>query len=159
MKDAIATKVVAEGDDPAIVEVLEHVCNVTHMGFAAVARVTEDRWIACQVLDRIEFGLDPGSEFDIKTTICADIRETGQRIIIDHISEDPEWRTHPLPIIYGFQSYASLPVVLDDGSFYGTLCTMDPARREVSAPETIAVLEHGARRIAEILSARILVNG
>jgi hypothetical protein len=27
------------------------------MGFAAIARVTEDRWIACEARDEIHFGL------------------------------------------------------------------------------------------------------
>lgn len=153
-KDALAAAVDADGDDPAIREVLEEVCRATQMGFAAVARVTETRWIACHVLDRIEFGLEPGSELDIKTTICADIRKSGQRVIIDHVADNAEWRTHPVPIIYGFKSYASLPVILDDGSFYGTLCAIDPAPRDVSAPDTVAVLEQSARRIGAILSAR-----
>lgn len=123
------------------------------MGFSAVARVTEDRWIACQVLDKIEFGLNPGDELDIKTTICDEIRASGQRVIIDHVAENWEWRTHPTPMLYGFESYASLPVFLADGSFYGTLCAIDPEPRALSAAETIAVLENCARRVAAILSA------
>ncbi len=35
---------------PAVGNILEVVCRTTGMGFAAVARVTEDRWIACQSL-------------------------------------------------------------------------------------------------------------
>lgn len=151
-KDAFAAQVAAQGDDPAIRAILEEVCRVTGMGFAAVARVTEDRWIACQVLDRIEFGLNPGDELDVKTTICDDIRACGQRIVIDHVGENFEWRTHPTPMLYGFESYASLPVLLADGSFYGTLCAIDPEPRRLSAPETIAVLETCARRVAAILS-------
>lgn len=30
--------------------------------FVAVARVTEDRWVACKVLDSIDFGLEEGGE-------------------------------------------------------------------------------------------------
>src|ERR1700709_980726 len=40
--------------------ILEFVSKTTGMGFAAVARVTEDRWIACSVRDEILFGLEPG---------------------------------------------------------------------------------------------------
>ena len=49
-------------------------------GGTAVARVTDERWIACQVLDQIEFGLDPGDELKIATTICDDIRRCGRAI-------------------------------------------------------------------------------
>ena len=47
MKDAFAAESVADCDDPAVHAILEDVCGLTGMGFAAVARVTEDRWIAC----------------------------------------------------------------------------------------------------------------
>jgi hypothetical protein len=44
----------------AVPSILEVICRVTGMGFAAVARVTEDRWVACAVKDDIAFGLQPG---------------------------------------------------------------------------------------------------
>src|SRR3546814_1839567 len=73
--------------------ILGDVCSLTNMGFAAVARVTEDRWIACQVFDKIEFGLTPGGELEIATTICNEIREHGQAVVFDDATVDPEWRT------------------------------------------------------------------
>lgn len=154
MKDVFAAEVAALGDDDDIRAILEEVCRVTQMGFAAVARVTEERWIAAQVLDKIEFGLNPGDELEIKKTICDDIRKCGRAIIIDHIADDPEWRTHPVPMLYGFESYASLPVVLDDESFFGTLCAIDPGPRALSAPDTIAALKDLARQVAVILSEK-----
>lgn len=154
MKDEFALEVAREGDDPEISAILVEVCNATHMGFVAVARVTEDRWIVAQVLDRIEFGLDPGEELDVKKTICDDIRKCGQSIIIDRIVDDPQWRTHPVPILYGFESYASLPIFLKDGTFYGTLCAIDPEPRVLSAPDTVALLSRCAQRVAEIMTAR-----
>lgn len=154
MKDDFASQVAQEGDDPEIRAILLEVCHATGMGFVAVARVTEDRWIAAQVLDKIEFGLNPGDELDVKKTICDDIRECGQAIIIDRVVEDPTWRNHPVPILYGFQSYASLPILLEDGTFYGTLCAIDPEPRVLSGIETVALLTRCAERIAVILTAK-----
>jgi GAF domain-containing protein len=154
MKDEFATQIAAQGDDPRLRTILEEVCRITGMGFAAVARVTEDRWIACQVADKIEFGLDPGDELDLKTTICDEIRASGQLVLIDHVAGHPEWRTHHTPALYGFESYVSLPVLLDDGSFYGTLCAIDPAPRTLSVPAIIAALEGFAVRVGHILSQR-----
>lgn len=138
-------------DDEAIRAMLDEVCRVTRMGFAAVARVTEDQWIACQVADRIEFGLNPGDELEIKTTICDDIRRTGKGVIIDDVSAEEEWHTHPVPILYGFQSYISLPIVRADGSFFGTICAIDPEPRTLRSSEVVAMMEDYARRIATIL--------
>jgi GAF domain-containing protein len=155
MKDDFAATVAAEGDDAKIRAVLEEVCRVTGMGFAAVARVTEERWIAAQVLDRIGFGLDPGDELEIKTTICNDIRQSGAAVFIDYVGADPEWRSHPVPILYGFKSYASIPIVLEDGRFYGTLCAIDPEPRAVKPAETVAALKALAQRVARALSATV----
>src|SRR5215217_3823818 len=64
--DAVAT--VARID--AVPSILEVCCRITGMGFAAVARVTEDRWIACAVRDEIAFGLGVGGELPVRTTLC-----------------------------------------------------------------------------------------
>ena len=67
--------------------ILEVVCRTTGMGFAAVARVTEDRWVACAVRDEIAFGLVPGGELKVETTICDEIRSSGQAVVIDHVAD------------------------------------------------------------------------
>jgi GAF domain-containing protein len=154
MKDKLAIEAVAFGDDAAISAILDDICRVTQMGFAAVARVTEDRWIACQVLDKIEFGLDPGDELDIKKTICDEIRASGQRVVIDNVTENYEWRTHPVPIFYGFKSYVSLPILFDDGEFFGTLCAIDPGPRMLSSTSIVALLEAYAAEVGDIVSAK-----
>ena len=151
--DIEMTRALALVDNDEIREILERACALTGMGFTAVARVTSDRWIACQVLDRIEFGLEPGGELDVQKTICDEIRNCRRGVIIDHVGGDDHWRTHPVPAIYGFQSYISLPIILADGSFFGTLCAIDPHPREVSTHEVVATMTAFAERIAEIIDA------
>lgn len=152
MKDSFAASVAAQGQDDHIRAIVAETSRITHAGFVAVARVTEDRWIACQVSDEVEFGLKPGDELDIETTICNEIRECGCAIVIDHVDADPEWRTHPVPALYGFQSYASFPIFLNNGSFYGTLCAIDREPRALSARTMVAVLKRQAERVGDILS-------
>jgi GAF domain-containing protein len=138
---------------PEIEAILAQVCTLTGMGFAAVARVTADRWIACQVLDKIEFGLHPGDELEIKTTICDEIRASGKGVFIDWVAADPYWRTHHVPALYGFQSYVSIPIVLADGSFFGTLCAIDPAPRSAKLGDIVPQIEAFGATIAAALSA------
>ena len=135
---------------PEVEAMLAEVCQLTGMGFAAVARVTADRWVACQLVDKIEFGLKPGDELKIKTTICDEIRASGQSVFIDHVSDDPLWRTHHTPAMYGFESYISIPIVLADGSFFGTLCAIDPAPRAGLAG-VVGRMEEMATQIAREL--------
>jgi hypothetical protein len=139
--DSVAHDIATVARIGAVPSILQMVCTATGMRFAAVARVTEDRWIACAVRDEIDFGLKPGGELPLKTTICDEIRNCGRAIIIDHVSEDPLFRTHHTPKMYGFQSYISVPIVRTNGEFFGTLCALDPLPAKVSDSKVIATFE------------------
>src|ERR1700693_4685765 len=138
----------------AVPTILDVVCRVTGMRFAAVARVTEDRWIACSVLDEIDFGLKPGGELRVETTICHQIRECREPVVINHAAEDEAWREHPTPAMYGFQSYISMPIILADGTFFGTLCVIDPRPARLKTPETIGMFRLFAELIAKHLDGQ-----
>jgi GAF domain-containing protein len=132
-------------------ELLDLVCAATGMGFAAVARVTENRWIAGAVKDDIQFGLIVGGELPIESTICHEIRQSHQPVIIDHVAHDTEYSNHHTPAMYGFQSYISFPVVLKDGTFFGTLCAIHPEAAIVNTPAMKNLFLILANLIAESL--------
>lgn len=132
--------------------ILELICKVTGMGFAAVARVTPQQWLACQVRDEIKFGLLPGGELKVDTTICHEIRQSGEGVIIDNVDEDQFYCNHHTPLMYGFKSYISIPIKKDDGVFWGTLCAIDPRPALLNTPEIVGLF----KTFAELIS--ILVN-
>src|SRR5450755_3384617 len=137
----------------AVPRILEVVCRSTGMGFAAVARVTEQRWVCCAVRDEIDFGLVPGGELEVETTICHEIRQIHEAVVIDNVAEDAAYCGHHTPAKYGFQSYISMPIVLSDGSFFGTLCAIDPRPARLDTPETIGMFRLFAELIAKNLDA------
>jgi signal transduction histidine kinase len=137
----------------AVPRILEIVCRSTGMGFAAVARVTEGRWICCAVRDEIAFGLQPGGELQVETTICHEIRQSHEAVAIDHVAEDKVFCGHPTPAMYGFQSYISVPIILTDGTFFGTLCAIDPRPARLNNPETIGTIKLFAELIGTHLNA------
>jgi signal transduction histidine kinase len=145
--------IAAIGSIKAIPTILDIVCRTTGMRFAAVARVTEDRWIACSVRDDINFGLKAGGELKVETTICHEIRQSGKAVVIDHVSEDANYACHHTPQIYSLQSYIAMPIRLTDGSFFGTLCAIDPEPHRLKTPETIQMFEMFADVIGFQLSA------
>lgn len=114
----------------AIPAILRIVRSTTRLRFCAVAHVTEDSWTACAVLDELEFGLHPGATLDVDTTLCRQVRAARTPVVIDEVATDPVYAAHRTPAIYGFQSYVSYPIVLEDGAYFGTLCGLDtePAR-------------------------------
>jgi signal transduction histidine kinase len=137
----------------AVPRILEVVCRSTGMGFAAVARVTEQRWICCAVRDEIAFGLTPGGELKVETTICHEIRQSGEAVVIDSVADDLVFCGHHTPAQYGFQSYISMPIILGDGSFFGTLCAIDPRPARLNTPQTVGKFKLFAELIATHLDA------
>ncbi len=143
----------AAGRIEAIPTILDVVCRATGMGFAAVARVTEDRWVACAVLDHLNFGLTPGGELPVETTLCRDVRQYREIVAFDHAAEDPRYSGHHTPKIYGLQSYISAPIILRDGRFFGTLCAIDPRPAQVNNSQIISMFKLFAELISVHLSA------
>lgn len=144
----------------AVPMILEVICRTTGLGFSAVARVTEDRWIACAVRDEIAFGLQPGGELEIGTTLCDEIRESGELVVIDHVAEDEAYRDHHTPLKYGFQSYISVPIRRPNGQFFGTLCAIDPKPAHLKTPATVGMFKLFADLIGFHLDAqeRLIVS-
>ncbi len=154
MANDIGADLAAVARIDAVPAILEVVCRTTGMGFAAVARVTEDRWVACAVRDGIRFGLEPGGELEVATTICSEVRAGGRLVVIDHVAEDQAFCHHPTPARYGFQSYVSVPIIRPGGAFFGTLCALDPRPARLSAPETVGMFKLFAELIGFQLDAQ-----
>ncbi|WP_254070969.1 GAF domain-containing sensor histidine kinase [Pedobacter sp. L105] len=138
---------------PVITTILEVISGYTGMGFVAVARVTKKQWLACAVSDKINFGLLPGQQLALETTICKEIEIHHEQVVIEHVDNDPTYSKHHTPATYGFQSYISTPIFLTDGSFYGTLCAIDPNPAQLKSPKTIGMFTLFANLIATHLSA------
>lgn len=132
----------------AVPLILNVVRKITGLRFAVVARVTESHWVTCAVSDSLDFGLQPGSELKIETTICNQIRQSLQPVVIDDVATDGLYVDHPIPAMYGFRSYISVPIVLADDSFFGTLCSLDPDPAKVKTPEIIGMFQLFAQLIA-----------
>ncbi len=133
--------------------ILDVVCQSTGMRFAAIARVTEDRWVACGVRDEIAFGLEPGGELDVGSTICNEIRDHREAVIIDDVDNDPLYCRHHTPKTYGLKSYISVPIILSDDSFFGTLCAISPKPAKVSEPKIVGMFNIFAGLIAHHIEA------
>jgi signal transduction histidine kinase len=135
----------------AVPQILETVASITGLGFVAIAHVTENSWTTCAVLDRLGFGLKVGDGLDVTTTLCDEVRSTLKSIVIDHVQQSEQYRDHHTPRLYGFQSYFSVPVFRPDGTYFGTLCGLDPKPSVLSAPSTISTLELFAQLISRQL--------
>ncbi|MFL9915724.1 GAF domain-containing sensor histidine kinase [Paraburkholderia fungorum] len=139
----------------AVPSILRLICKNTGMGFAAVARVTEQSWTACAVQDEVNFGLAAGGQLDLHTTLCFESRAARASIVIDNFGNDPVYKGHHTARIYNLGSYISVPIVLPDGSYFGNLCAIDPNPNEISDARTLSMFEV----FAELIALQIATEG
>lgn len=132
----------------AVPAILQVITEMTGMRFAAVARVTQTTWTACAVLDNLGFGLQAGGELDLVSTLCFESMNSHLPIIIDNASTDPLYQHHHTPKLYRFESYITIPVWRTDGSFFGTLCALDPDPASLKASTIQSTMESFARLLS-----------
>lgn len=138
----------------AVPKILDVVGRMTDMGFVAIARVTSRQWVCCAVRDNINFGLAEGGELKLETTICNEIRQHGNIVVIDDVQTDGAFCNHPTPAMYGFRSYISAPIILHDGTVWGTLCAIDPKPRGLSKPEILGTFQ----LLSELIGMQLDLN-
>jgi signal transduction histidine kinase len=147
-QEAIARDIGAVSRIGAVPAILRMICDETGMGFAAVARVTDATWTACAVRDNVGFGLQPGGQLELTTTLCFESRAARAPIVIDCFSEDATYRGHHTPTIYGLESYISVPIVLPNGEYFGNLCAIDARPAKISGQRVVRMFEVFAQLIA-----------
>ncbi len=138
----------------AVPKILDVVGRMTGMGFVAIARITSSQWVCCAVRDNINFGLPEGGELKLETTICNEIRQHGLTVVINDVETDGAFCNHPTPAMYGFRSYISAPIILGDGTIWGTLCAIDPTPRDLKKPEILGSFQ----LLGELIAAQLELN-
>lgn len=138
--------------------ILEAVSALTGLRFVCIARVTNNSWTNCAVLDKLGFGLKVGDGLDVATTLCEEVRDTRKAVVIDNVSEDDKYRDHRTPRMYGFQSYISIPVFRPDGDYFGTLCALDPVAANLSNGATITSMTLFSQLITKHLETETKLN-
>jgi signal transduction histidine kinase len=149
-----AQDIAAVGSIDAVPVILSMVKHLTGMRFAAVARVTDSHWVACAVDDSIDFGLKPGGELVLESTICHEIRQHRTPVIFGHASTHPLFSRHHTPKTYGLESYISIPIIKADGEFFGTLCAIDSVPANLDEPAIAQTLTLFAQLIAMSLDTQ-----
>ncbi len=153
MTESFSQDIDAIGRISAVPTILRTMRAATGLRFTLIARVTQERWIACAVHDEIAFGLQPGGELDVATTLCSEVRDSRTPIIIDHASIDPIYSQHRTPKMYQFESYIAVPIFRRNGEYFGNICGLDPLPRSLRDGKTLATLELFSELISTQLEA------
>src|ERR1700678_1893252 len=140
----------------AVPTLLKVLCEITGMRVAVVARVTDRTWTACAVKDEAHFGLKPGMELQVNTTLCFDSRASRAPIVIEHASADPRYCNHEAPKLYQIESYVSVPIIRANGGYFGNLSALDPSPGKVGEPRILSMFTEFAALIALQLDHQVL---
>jgi len=158
-EDAVDTEALrAVGQIGAINGILQILCTHTRMRVGAVARVTQDAWQALAVHNELGRGLAVGDYLDVDTTLCKLVRDECAVLTINDVRSDTDFITRSPPDVQGFRSYAAAPILLADGSFFGTLCTFDPRPTNVEDPTLVGMFLAYAALIGHMLDAELEVS-
>ena len=90
----------------------------------------------------------------METTICDEIRDSGQLVVIDHVVGGQSFCDHPTPKMYGFQSYISVPISAPTVGSSAPSAPSTPGRRALNTPETVGMFKLFAELIAFHLDAQ-----
>ncbi len=129
---------------------LDLACTVTGMRVALVGEVSESTWRSIQSIDSAGLGISSGMILDINRTFCKDVRSSRVPVWFGDALAHPVFQDNPIPGMYGFRSYISVPLMLTDGSIFGTLCTLDPEPKPVDEPQVQAMIS-----LASLVAAQI----
>ena len=110
---------------------LDLACALTGMRVALVAEVTDTSARSIQSIDSAGLGISSGMLLDVNKTFCKEVRASRSPVWFADALSHPDSQCSPIPGMYGFRSFLSVPLVLVDGSIFGTLCTLDPEPRPV----------------------------
>lgn len=142
----------------AVPTIMRVIAQSTGLRWVCVSRVTAEAWTMCAVHDELGFGLGPGDEIEIANTFCDKVRRSNTGVVIDEVSHDSVYSSHPVPKMFGFESYFSIPVYRKDGEFFGTLCGLDPKPASLSPPKTLDTLKLFAELLSKQIDAEIVFS-
>lgn len=121
--------------DAASREVLDYLAKQIPVRLWSVTRVVAEREVQLSVTAN-DLGVRAGDERPWDTTICQLMWEQDGPRVVPDVTAVPGYReravAHPLPI----GAYLVYPLVLADGTLFGTVCGLD------SAPQPQTLLEH-----------------
>ncbi|QDF98057.1 histidine kinase [Azoarcus sp. DD4] len=119
-----------------------------------VTRTEGEDWIVLQVEDG-GYGVSPGTVLRWADPFCAEmVKGNGPRIAPDSDAV-PAYAAAPIGQQLPIKAYIGVPLTHADGSLFGTLCAIDPARQPDVIAQDLDLVELLARLLSLILQAEL----
>lgn len=140
----------------ASVEVLNFLYERLQFDLWMVTRTEGDDWIVLQARDR-SYGVESGKVFRWADSFCSQmVLGRGPRIA-PSAAAIPVYAATPIAQQVTIGAYVGIPLVLGDGSLFGTLCAIDPEPQPKAIEAELSSIELLARLLCTILDAELKV--
>jgi signal transduction histidine kinase len=153
---AVSEAVAAIRRIEAVPTLLEVLCEITGMRLAMVAHISAKVWTVCALQDDLHLGITPGGPLAVRTNLGLESQAARTPIVIEQASTDPRYMNHHKRGLYQVESYVSVPIFLPSGSYFGTLCALDPKPAKVGQAFILSTFKRFAALIASQLTQQLL---
>jgi diguanylate cyclase (GGDEF)-like protein len=130
--------------------VLEFLRTHVPLGLWMVTRTDGQRWIVLQAADQ-RYGIKPGDVLPYAESLCAQRLACSAPDIAPDVDQVEAYRDAPARRRAPIRAYISLPLVLENGTAFGTLCALDPAPQQPELTRHHELLALLARQLATVL--------
>ncbi len=126
-------------------------------GLWMVTRTQNDDWIVLQAEDH-GYDVTPGATFKWADSFCSEmVKGNGPRIAPDS-DFVPAYAAAPIGRAVPIRAYIGVPLTSVDGTLFGTLCAIDPARQPDALVDDQELIELLASMLSSILSAELKLS-
>jgi diguanylate cyclase (GGDEF)-like protein len=134
----------------ASVEILNFLYQRLNFDLWMITRTEGNDWIVLQVSDR-SYGIEEGTVFSWADSFCCQMVSGQGPRIAPSASAIPAYAATPIAQQIPIGAYIGIPLVLEDGSLFGTLCAIDPNPQPEAITAELPLLELFARLLCSIL--------
>ncbi|MCA1834217.1 MAG: sensor domain-containing diguanylate cyclase [Actinobacteria bacterium] len=129
------------------------------VGFSlwVVTRTDGEDWIVLQSRDE-HYGIHPGDVFRWAESLCVRMAEGVGPHVAPRIREVPAYVTAEFARRFPIEAYIGVPLTLEDGSLFGTLCAFDPVPQPADVAVELPTVKMLARLLSSMLSQELHVS-
>lgn len=106
---------------------------------AFVSRLDSQMMTLLDVWEDAGCGFEAGAAVPLEDTFCQLVRATSEPMIVEDAANDVRVQNLATRSQFGIGCYLGVPITLDNGEVFGTLCLLDPQPRRFSADQVAAL--------------------
>ncbi len=138
-----------------------HVLEFLHarLGFKLwmVTRKQNENWIVLNAKDEA-YSVKPQDVFEWTSSFCSRMVEGLGPCIAPDSDQIPAYTEAPIGQQVSIRAYIGVPLILESGELFGTLCAIDPEPKHESITDELPLVQMSARLLATILESEMKLS-